>query len=84
MNDHKSIGYLVNSRLGIIWVKVDDEPWSIESEVSKEPKKYFNTLKGIFYMREFPQSAAKLFKSYKDFYGAPQDTGNHDENLERN
>ena len=87
MNNHKSIGYLVNSKLGIIWVKVGDAPWTIESDVSEEPKKYFSTLKGIFYMRQFPKSATKLFNSYKEFYGTPEDSeevDNYNEGFERN
>ena len=57
MNHHKAIRYLVNSKRGVVWVSVDNEPWRVESDVNEEPKRYFNTLKGIFYMREYPKSA---------------------------
>tara|TARA_B100000614_G_C14471159_1_gene462562 strand:+ start:554 stop:790 length:237 start_codon:yes stop_codon:yes gene_type:complete len=66
MNEHTSLRYLVDSKRGAIWVSVDDAPWSVESTVADDPKKYFNTLKGIFYMREYPKSAIKLFNNYKD------------------
>ena len=64
MNEHNSLRYLVDSKRGAIWVSVDDAPWSVESTVADNPKQYFNTLKGIFYMREYPESAIKLFKNY--------------------
>ena len=67
MNEHTSLRYLVDSKRGAIWVSVDDAPWSVESTASDDPKKYFNTLKGIFYMREYPQSAIKLFNNYKEY-----------------
>ena len=76
MNHHKAIRYLVNSKTGVIWVSVDDQPWRVESDVREEPKRYFNTLKGIFYMREYPKSAVKLFDSYNE-HGA-------DDSFERN
>ena len=75
MNEHTSLRYWVDSKRGAIWVSVDDAPWSVESTVADDPKKYFNTLKGIFYMREFPQSAINLFKSYKEY---------NDEDISRN
>jgi len=50
MNEHTSLRYLVDSKRGAIWVSVDDAPWSVESTVADDPKKYFNTLKGIFYI----------------------------------
>ena len=64
MNEHNSLRYLVDSKRGAIWVSVDDAPWSVESTVADNPKQYFNILKGIFYMREYPESAIKLFKNY--------------------
>ena len=80
MNHHNSIRYLVNSKVGIIWVSVDDAPWKIESNVNEEPKRYFNTLKGIYYMREYPESAVKLFNSYED----DEDIDNFNESFSRN
>ena len=84
MNHHKAIRYLVNSKLGKVWVRVDDNPWQLESDVNEEPKHYFNTLKGIYYMREYPDSAAKLFNSYKESVELDQDTDDFNESFERN
>jgi hypothetical protein len=84
MNHHNSIRYLVNSKTGMIWVSVDDKPWKVESNINEEPKRYFNTLKGIFYMREYPDSAAKLFNSYKESTELDQDTDDFNENFSRN
>ena len=75
MNEHNSLRYLVDSKRGAIWVSVDDAPWSVESTVEDDPKKYFNTLKDIFYMRQHPQSAINLFQSYKEY---------NDEDISRN
>ena len=52
MDNNNSLRYLVNSKKGVIWVSVGDTPWKMESDVRVEPKKYFNTLRGIFYLRK--------------------------------
>jgi len=68
--NHERISYLVDSKRGLIWCRVDDAAFSLEGNVKEDPTHYFNVLKGIFYMREYPESASKLFLKFKnDYYG---------------
>ena len=85
MDNNNSLRYLVNSKKGVIWVSVGDTPWKMESDVRVEPKKYFNTLRGIFYMRQNPESAVKLFNEYnKEANMFPVDDNDNEEDIGRN
>jgi hypothetical protein len=65
MNPEK-LAYLVDTKRGLIWVRAGEEDFSLDANVKVDPKHYFNTLKGVFYMREYPDSAIKLFNKYKE------------------
>lgn len=58
--------YLVDSNRGLVWCKVGDKDWYLSDNVKENPKRYFSTLKGIFYIREYPESAVKLLDSYTE------------------
>lgn len=66
MSPKTSIRYLVDSKRGVIWTSVDNEPWVQESNINDAPTKYFQTLKGIYYMRQYPESAIKLLSAYEN------------------
>ena len=81
-----ALRYLVDSKRGLVWCKVGDDDWFLEANVKEKPQLYFKTLKGIFYMRQYPEDAIQLFESnkvQKDDYD-DYDIDNFNESFSRN